>query len=109
MSKLEIFITVLIAAVATYIDRLVPIVIFSKNKKTPEILKYLGRVLPPALFAFLIVYCFKDISFVSSPYGLPEIIAFVYIIIIHIIFRKLLLSIFSGTLLYMILLQFVFI
>lgn len=101
MTKLEIFITILMAIIATFIDRVLPLFLFSKNKSTPDTIKYLGRVLPAALFSFLVVYCFKDINFTKSPYGIPEIIAFVYIIIIHLIFRKLLLSIFTGTLMYM--------
>ena len=101
MTKIQMFITILVAIIATFIDRVVPLFLFSKNKKTPEIIKYLGRVLPAALFSFLVVYCFKDTTFTKSPYGLPEIIAFIYIVVVHLIFRKLLLSIFTGTLLYM--------
>ena len=57
----------------------------------------------------LVVYCLKDVSFVSGTYGLPELIAIVVIVILHKWKHNLLLSVGGGTVLYMLLVQFVFI
>ena len=54
------------------------------------------------------VYTLKDVSITSSPWGLPEIISLTYIAIIQIIKRNNLISMISGTILYMFLVQVVF-
>lgn len=102
----SIFMVVVIAAV-TIVLRFIPFVVFS-NKKTPKYVTYLGKVLPYAIMGMLVVYCLKNMSFISVPYGLPEIIACLVVALIHIWKRNTLLSILSGTLVYMIFVQFIF-
>lgn len=101
--------TVLTIAAATFLTRLLPFLLFPANKKTPPFVIYLGSVLPFAIIGMLIVYCFKDINFLSWPYGLPEILAGVFVILAHKWKHNLLLSIGGGTVLYMFLVQAVFV
>ena len=68
----------------------------------------MGRVLPYAVMAMLVVYCLKGISFVQMPFGLPELISVVLVVVLHVWKRNTLLSIIGGTVCYMMLVQMVF-
>ena len=72
-------------------------------------MKYLGKVLPFAIIAMLMVYCLKGTSLLEWPYGLPELIAVAAVVVLHLWKKNTLLSIGVGTVLYMLLVQFVFI
>lgn len=97
-----------IMAVITAILRFLPFVLFPEGKKRPKFISYLGTVLPYAIIGLLVVYCFKNVSFAQSPHGLPELIAAVSVVLLHIWKRNTLLSVFGGTAIYMLLLKFVF-
>jgi len=96
------------AALVTALLRFLPFWIFGGKRKTPEIITYLGHVLPYAIMGMLVVYCLKGISFTHAPFGLPEIIAAATVILLHAWKRNTLLSIVTGTVLYMFLMQTVF-
>lgn len=101
----------LIVAVATLVTmatRFLPFLIFGNHRKTPEIIVFLGKVLPYAIIGMLVVYCMKDVSFLSAPYGIPELLGCVVVAALHIWKRNSLLSIGAGTVFYMLLVQFVF-
>lgn len=68
----------------------------------------LGRILPAAVFGLLIVYCLKNVSFLSGSHGLPELISIALVTALHLWKRQTLLSIAAGTVCYMLLIQFVF-
>ena len=105
----QALIMIFIMAIITFIIRALPFVLFPGNKKTPSYILYLGKVLPFAIIGMLVVYCLKNISVFSAPFGLPELIAVVAIVSVHIWKRNTLLSIGGGTLLYMFLVQFIFV
>ena len=69
---------------------------------------YLGEVLPQAIIGMLVIYCLKDVSLKTSPFGLPEAAAALTVVILQVWKRNSLLSILTGTLLYMFLVQIVF-
>ena len=69
---------------------------------------FLGQVLPFAIMGMLVVYCLKDISFLSSPYGIPQLLSCAVVAALHVWKRSTLLSIAGGTACYMLLIQFVF-
>lgn len=98
-----------IVALATFATRLLPFLVFKSDKPTPPFLSYIGKALPPAVFGMLVVYCLKGISFTAPTYALPEIIGVLCVIILHLCFRKMLLSIAGGTVIYMLLLNLVFV
>ena len=96
------------AVLVTMATRFLPFLIFGEKRKTPAIIEYLGTVLPCAIMGMLVVYCLKDVSFLSSPFGLPELISCVVVAALHVWKRNSLLSIGGGTVCYMLLVQLVF-
>ncbi len=97
-----------IMALVTAILRAIPFLMFPDNKETPKYILYLGKVLPNTIIAMLVVYCLKDINLFLYPNALPEAIAITAIIILHIWRRNTLLSIASGTFIYILLVQNIF-
>lgn len=104
----QAFIMILIMAGVTFFIRGLPFLLFPGNKKTPTYIMYLGKVLPFAIIGMLVVYCFKNVSVITAPFGIPELIALVVIVILHVWKRNTLVSIGGGTLLYMFLVQVLF-
>lgn len=85
----------------TMLTRFLPFFIFSESKPTPIYIQYLGQALPPAIFAMLVVYCLKNVSWVSGTHGLPELIGIGITALLHLWKRQMLLSIAGGTIAYM--------
>lgn len=102
-------ITIAIVAIVTILIRFFPFIVFSKSGTTPGIVNYLGKVLPYAVMAMLVVFCLKGIDFTSKSHGLPELISVVFVAVLHFWRKNTLLSIIAGTILYMVLIQFVFV
>lgn len=101
-------ITIGMCVLATLITRFLPFIVFSGKKETPQFIQYLGKALPAAIFALLVVYCLKDVSLLEGSRGIPEAISIALVISLHLWKRKILLSIAGGTLCYMLLVQLVF-
>lgn len=99
---------IVVATLVTMATRFLPFLIFGGNRKTPDIIVYLGKVLPYAIMGMLIVYCLKDTSFLSAPYGIPELLGCAAVAALHLWKRNSLLSIGVGTVFYMVLVQLVF-
>lgn len=99
---------VLVAAVVTAALRFAPFLIFGRGRETPKLVLYLGKVLPFAIMGMLVVYCMKDVSFVSAPFGIPEALGCLIVAVLHIWKRNTLLSIATGTIGYMLMVQFLF-
>ena len=99
---------VAVAVLVTMATRFLPSLIFGEKRKTPPVIEYLGTVLPCAIMGMLVVYCLKDVSFLSAPFGLPELISCVVVAALHVWKRNSLLSIGGGTVCYMLLVQLVF-
>ncbi|MBR3228435.1 MAG: AzlD domain-containing protein [Erysipelotrichaceae bacterium] len=108
MSFTQQIITILLCSAATILIRYLPFVIFSDKRQTPPFITYLGNALPGAIFAMLIIYCLKDVNILAGSHGLPELIAICLTVAIHLLKRKTLLSIATGTLVYMLLIHFLF-
>ena len=103
MSSQEVFITILITAIGTYITRAAPFLIFSGDKPLPKKVSYLGNVLPAAAIGLLVVYCFKGLDLQNYPYGFKEIGASVITVVLHLYKRNYILSIAIGTFVYILL------
>ena len=95
-----------VMAIVTMILRFLPFILFNKN--TPAYISYLGKVLPAALIGMLVIYCLKDVSMLESPHGIPELIAALSVVVLQAWKRNSLISILSGTVIYMLLVQLVF-
>ena len=97
-----------VCAICTLIERAFPFLIF-RGKEVPEIVRYLGRVLPMAIMATLVIYCIKGISFASMGGWVPMVIASAATVVLHLWKGNTMLSIFGGTICYMVLIQMVFV
>ncbi len=102
------FIMIVVCTLVTMLTRFLPFLIFNEHRKTPEIILYLGKVLPCAIMGMLVVYCLKDTVFLSAPFGIPELLGIAAVALLHIWKRNSLLSIGVGTVFYMVLVQLVF-
>lgn len=108
MTDLHAVLLVAVVALVTILLRFLPFWIFGENRTTPPLIAHLGQVLPFAIMGMLVVYCLKDMTLVSAPFGIPELIGCVLVALLHIWKRNTLLSIGAGTVCYMLLVQFVF-
>ena len=108
MSTYERIITVAIIVLATMLTRFLPFALFPSGKEAPKTIQYLGKVLAPAVFGMLVIYCLKNVYLLSGSHGLPELIAIAVVVLLHLWKRQMLISIAGGTVCYMLLVQFVF-
>lgn len=108
MTTTQRILTILAVVLGTMLTRFLPFLIFPENKTPPKSITYLGTVLPSAVIGLLVIYCLKDA--VSTAYhGIPELISIIFIVILHKWKKNTLLSIAGGTIVYMLLIQNVFI
>ena len=107
LTDAQAIVTISMVALGTIITRFLPFLVF--RRKSHPTITYLGKVLPYAAMGLLVVYCLKGVSLTSSPFGLPEAIAILCIIALHLWKNNVLLSIGAGTAVYMALVQYVFI
>ncbi len=107
MTTAQGIVTILMVLLGTMTTRYLPFLVFS-GSRTPDFVRYLGRFLPSAALGMLVVYCFKDVSFLSGNHGAPELVAASVTIVLHLWRREMFLSIAGGTIVYMLLVQLVF-
>ena len=108
MTLTQEIVTIVLCAFGTMITRFLPFIVFRSDKPTPKYIQYIGNALPPAIFGMLVIYCLKDVSLFGGSHGIPEAIAIIAVIALHLWKRNMLLSIAGGTVCYMLLVQFVF-
>ena len=97
---------VAVMALVTMLLRFLPFFVFRKN--VPPYIRYLGDVLPAAIIGMLVIYCLKDTAVTAAPFGAPELIAGALVVILQAWKRSTLLSILSGTAVYMLLIRLIF-
>ena len=109
MTTLQMGITIAMCTAATMFTRFLPFLIFSsKDQQPPEVVRYLGRVLPAAIFGMLILYCLKNVTPFAGSRGIPEALAIAVTIALHKWKHQTLVSIAGGTVCYVLLVQLVF-
>jgi branched-subunit amino acid transport protein AzlD len=103
--KLEaVYVAIFVMALITFLTRVFPFIFFH-NGKPPQVVLFIGRYIPRVMMAILVVYCLKDASWGTAPYGLNELLAVGTVVVLHLWRRNALVSIFGATLLYMFLVQ----
>lgn len=100
-----LIIATLIAGIITFALRAFPFLVFRGQRKMPEILIKLGKVLPSAIMAVLIVYCLKNTFTDWKNTGVANIIAVIVTGASYKWKHHTFLSIVLGTAVYMILLR----
>lgn len=113
--------SIAVMAIVTFLTRALPFLLFDRGDHPPKLVLYLGRVLPPAVIAMLIIYCLKsnilaveaNLTSLLDPtvlnQWLPALLSVAVVVLLHIWKHNNLLSIFGGTILYMVLVQAVFV
>ena len=92
----------------TMLTRFLPFLIFGEKREPPAVISYLGKVLPYAVMAMLVVYCLRGLDFSTPGKYLPELLCTALVAGLHAWKRNTLLSIGVGTVAYMLLVQLVF-
>ena len=95
---------VAVTALVTALLRALPFLLF-RGRDLPRWVTWLGRVLPPAIMAVLVVYCLRGLDLGGPAHGLPELIAVAATAGLHLWRRNTLLSIAVGTAVYMALIR----
>ena len=108
MSLLQQIITIFLCIAGTMLTRFLPFLIFSSKKPVPRFAHYLGKALPSAVFAMLVVYCLKNVPIAAAPHAIPEAISIFITGALYVWKRNMFLSISAGTVSYMLLIQLVF-
>lgn len=104
MTTTQSILTIAAVVLGTMATKISSIFIFPEGKTPPAYITYLGTVLPYAVIGLLVVYCLKD-AFASGYFAIPEMIAILFIVVLHKWKKNTLLSIGAGTVLYMFLVQ----
>ncbi|HCT62500.1 MAG TPA: branched-chain amino acid transporter AzlD [Erysipelotrichaceae bacterium] len=108
MNTTQVFVSILMMVIATQLTRWLPFLIFPEQKAQPKWLNFLSERLPYASLGLLVMYALKDVQLTRVPYGVSELISLSFITVIHTKYHNTLLSIGLGSLLYLILFNFVF-
>ena len=91
----------------TFLERALPFILFG-GREVPKIIRYLGRILPMAVMATLVVYCLRGMTFDAVGNFLPQLLAVAVVAALHLWRHNTFLSIVVGTAVYMVLVQLVF-
>jgi len=108
MTGSRVWFAVAVIALVTASLRFLPFLVFGGGRKTPKLIEKLGRVLPHAIMGMLVVYCLKGVNFASPAGFVPALIACLVVGVLYVWKRNTLISIVSGTVCYMLLVQLVF-
>lgn len=89
--------------------RAFPFLIFGGGGKPSKLTLYLGHVMSPAAVAMLVIYCIcghlNELNASSITDSLPVFVGVVFVAGIHLLFHNMLISVFGGTIFYMVILQ----
>ncbi len=109
MTTLQTAIMVAMFALGTFLTRALPFFAFPQSRPTPKYVLYLGRVLPFAITAMLIVFCLRETPLLAAPHGLPELLGVALTAGLYLAFKQSLLAVVGGTVFYIVLVQLVFV
>lgn len=101
MNSNHMLITVSLMVIGTVFTRFLPFLAFPEHKPIPKFISYLGQRLPYATMGMLVVYALKDTRWTESPYGIFEAVSLAVIAIVHHFKNNTLLSIASGVIVYL--------
>lgn len=105
MTTGQMLLTVAIVSIITIGLRAAPFLIFPDGRKPPRLISWMGRLLPRAVIAMLVVYCLKDVHLAEAAGWLPALVGVVVTAALHAWKRQMILSICGGTAVYMLLLR----
>ena len=98
-----VFVSFLIGLII-FCERLFPFAVFSK-RKPGKLIHIFERYIPPIVMLGLLIYNLRDVRFSSLAQWIPQIAAITFTIVTYLWKKNSLLSIFGGTIIYMILIR----
>ncbi len=105
MTTTKLILIIAVCAVCTMLTRAIPFLVFRDANKVPKIVLYLGKVLPPAVIATLVIYALRNTEVLTGAHGIPELIGVLCAGVLHWIWRNSFISIGAATVLYMVLIR----
>ena len=107
MTTAQQIITVAMAVAATMLTRFAPFIMLRPGRPTPKYIVYLGKVLPAAMFALLVVYCLRGLPShdTALPDAASQLVAVAATVAMHVWRRSMMWSIAVGTVCYMLLIK----
>ena len=94
----------LLIGLIIFCERLFPFAVFSK-RKPGKIIHIFERYIPPVVMIGLLIYSLRDIRFAIIEQWVPQITAITFTIATYLWKKNSLVSIFGGTIIYMILIR----
>ena len=88
MTVTKLILIIVVCALGTMFTRAIPFLVFRDAEKVPKIILYLGKVLPPAVIATLVVYALRNTEVFGGNYGIPELIGVLCAAIPHWIWKN---------------------
>lgn len=105
MSRGNAVLVIVLCAAITYFWRVLPFAVFSGKRKMPPVLDSLGKLLPAAVMMILVVYSYRSMMNTDGHTALMMIVAGIVTAVIHLKRRNTILSVFVGTFVYIVLLN----
>jgi branched-subunit amino acid transport protein AzlD len=105
MDSFQMLVTIAVIALATFATRALPFICFG-SREPPAMLTVIEKNLPPMILLLLVIFCLRNVQWLIAPYGVPELFTIGIVAGLHFWKRNAMLSIFTGTVLYMMLVQF---
>lgn len=105
---MKAWLIVVLCGAVTALSRFLPFLLFPESREIPKKVQLLKDALPSALIGLLVIYCLKDLDFLSGSHGIPELLSIAVVAFLHFWKRNTLVSIACGTACYMFLIQVVF-
>ena len=96
-----------VCALCTFLERYLPFAVFG-GREVPSLVKYLGKILPMAVIAALVIYCLRGTAFSSLSGFVPQLVAVAVTVLLHLWRGSTLLSVAGGTAAYMLFVQAIF-
>lgn len=103
--KLYALLAILVSGAATFLTRLLPFALFKGKRSMPKKLKKIAEILPSAIIAVLLIYGMSSPLAKGISSSVAAIIALSVAILFHLKWHNTLLSMFSSTAAYMLLIK----
>lgn len=107
MNKTEAFWLIIVCFLITLMWRSLPFLFFGGKHRMPHILEKLKELLPSAIMAILLVYGLKGLDGASGHDAFAMTVASLFTAGIHLWKKNTILSVFLGTAVYIVLLNFI--
>lgn len=102
LSSFQAFLASIAMALVILFCRALPFLFFS-GKTTPKFLSFVETYMPALAMAVLALAPYASLRWSEAPHGIPEVVAGIVVLSLHLWKRNPLLSILGGTGLYMVL------